>query len=90
MTSTIYGGHNFLRDRLLAPISHRCMTNLFCDVRLLRRIGLSCVDALSSTGFSLCSVDEPQLKPHRLKPVLLYRARLTLCLHAMERANGPN
>ena len=25
----------------------------------------------SSTGFSLCSVDEPQLKPHRLKPVLL-------------------
>ena len=53
MTSTIYGGHNFLRDRLLAPISHKCVTNLFCDVRLLRRIGLSCVDALSSTGFSL-------------------------------------
>jgi hypothetical protein len=28
------------------------------------------VDALSSTGFSLWSVDEPPLKPHRLKPVL--------------------
>src|SRR6266550_5273264 len=25
----------------------------------------------SSTGFSLCTVDWPQLKPHRLKPVLL-------------------
>ena len=30
--------------------------------------------ALSSTGFSLCSVNGPQFKPHRLKPVLLDRA----------------
>jgi hypothetical protein len=47
------------------------MTKLFCDVRLLRRIALRCKDVLSSTGFSLCSVEEPRLKPHRLKPVLL-------------------
>src|SRR6267142_5279524 len=43
------------------------MTKLFCDVRLLRRIALRCKDVLSSTGFSLCSVDEPPIKPHRLK-----------------------
>src|SRR5712671_4938035 len=30
--------------------------------------------ALRSTGFSLCSVNGPQFKPHRLKPVLLDRA----------------
>ena len=59
----------------LAPISHKCVASLFCDVRLPRRIALRCVDALSSTGFSLWSVDEPQLKPHRLKPVLRDRAR---------------
>jgi hypothetical protein len=47
---------------------------------LLRRIALRCVDALSSTGFSLCSVDEPRLKPHRLKPVLLDRAGPALSL----------
>src|SRR5882762_8922046 len=28
----------------------------------------------SSTGFSLCTVNGPQLKPHRLKPVLLKTA----------------
>jgi hypothetical protein len=54
MASTICGGRNFLWDRLLAPESHKCMTNLFCDVRLLRRIALGCVDALSSTGFTGC------------------------------------
>jgi hypothetical protein len=62
------------RYERLTLISHKCVTNLFCDVRLLRRIALQCVDALSSTGFSLCSVDEPQLKPHMLKPVLRNRA----------------
>jgi hypothetical protein len=46
----------------------------------LRRIALRCADALSSTGFSLCSVDEPQLKPHRLKPVLRDRAGHALFL----------
>jgi hypothetical protein len=50
------------------------VTNVFCDISLLHRITLRCVDVLSSTGFSLCSVDEPQLKPHRLKPVLRNRA----------------
>ena len=49
------------------------MINLFCNVSLLRRIALRCMDALSSTGFSLCTVRGPQLKPHRLKPVLLDR-----------------
>ena len=62
------------RYERLTLISHECVTNLFCDVTLLHRIALRCADALSSTGFSLCSVDEPQLKPHRLKPVLRNRA----------------
>jgi hypothetical protein len=42
---------------VLAPIPHNCVTNLFCEVSLLRRIALRCVDALSSTGFSLCDFD---------------------------------
>src|SRR3981189_35044 len=58
------------------------MTNLFCDVRLSRRIALRWVAVLSSTGFSLCIVDGLQLKPHRLKPVLLDRAGPVLSLLA--------
>ena len=42
---------------VLAPIPHNCITNLFCEVSLLRRIALRCVDALSSTGFSLCDFE---------------------------------
>src|SRR6266850_3138661 len=64
----------------LSPISQKCVTNLFCDVRLLRRFALRCKDVLSSTGFSLWGVDEPRLKPHRLKPVLLDRAGPALSL----------
>jgi len=37
--------------------------DLLCDVSLPRRIALRCMVALSSTGFSLCTVDRPQLKP---------------------------
>ena len=62
------------RYERLTLISHMWVTNVFCDISLLHRITLRCVDVLSSTGFSLCSVDEPQLKPHRLKPVLPDRA----------------
>ena len=61
-------------DAALDGISHECVTKLFCDVSLLRRIALRCMAALSGTGFSLCTVNGPQLKPHRLKPVLLDRA----------------
>ena len=57
------------------------MTNLFCDVRLLRRIALRCVDALGSTDFSplagragLCGVSCGDPTVHGLKPVLLDRA----------------
>jgi hypothetical protein len=57
-------------------MAHKCATNLFCDVRLLRRIALRCVDALSSTGFSLCGVSCGESTVHRLKPVLLGRAGL--------------
>ena len=57
----------------LAPRSHQCVTNLFCDVRLLHRIALPCVDALSSTGFSLCGLGGGSSILHRLKPVLLDR-----------------
>src|SRR6266404_8490499 len=52
--------------------------NLLCDVSLPRRIALRCMVALSSTGFSLCIAAGPQLKPHRLKPVLLDRAGAAL------------
>src|SRR6267378_1760471 len=47
------------------------MTDPDCDVRLPHRIPLRCMAALSSTGFELCTAFRPQLKPHRLKPVLL-------------------
>jgi len=66
-------------------MSHKCVANVFCDVKLLRPIAMRCVDALSSTGFSLCTVDGLQLKRHRparpaggLKPVLPHRARPAL------------
>ena len=52
--------------------------NLLCDVSLPRRIALRRMVALSGTGFSLCTAAGPQLKPHRLKPVLLDRARTAL------------
>jgi hypothetical protein len=58
------------------------MTNLFCDVGLLRRIALRCEGVLSSTGFSLCTVNGPRLKPHRLKAVLPDRAQPELSLLA--------
>ena len=46
---------------------------MLCDVSLPRGIVLRRMTVLSSTGFSLCTVNEPQLKLHRLKPVLLDR-----------------
>jgi hypothetical protein len=46
------------------------------------------MDVLRSTGFSLCSVNGPQLKPHRLKPVLLARAVPTLSLLAVNPARN--
>jgi hypothetical protein len=55
----------------MARISHGCVMHLLCELSLLRRIVVRGMEVLSSTGFSLCSVDRPQLKPHRLKPVLL-------------------
>jgi len=36
------------------------------DFSLLRGIALRWMKVLSSTGFSLCSAEWPQLKPHRL------------------------
>jgi hypothetical protein len=38
--------------------------------------------------FSLCTVNGPQLKPHRLKPVLLNRAGPALSLLAVTLAGG--
>jgi hypothetical protein len=57
----------------------------------MRCIAFRCEEGFGSTDFSLCAfplVREP--KSHRLKPVLLDRAGLTLCLHAMEQGNGRN
>ncbi len=48
--------------------------DLLFDVSLWPRIAPQFTEVLSSTGFSLCTVDWQQLKPHRLKPVLLDRA----------------
>ncbi len=74
----------------LTWISHKRVTNLVCAVSLLRRIALRRVAVLSSTGFSLCTVNGPQLKPHRparpaggLKPVLLDRPRPALSLFSV-------
>jgi hypothetical protein len=58
----------------MARISHGCVMHLLRELSLLRRIVVRCTEVLSNTGFSLCSVDRLQLKPHRLKPVLLERA----------------
>jgi hypothetical protein len=52
--------------------------NLLCDGSLPRRISLRCMVALSSTGFSLCTAAGPQLKPHKLKPVVQDRAAAAL------------
>ncbi len=49
-----------------APISHKYVTNLFCDIRLLHRIALRRVDALSNTGFSLCGLSGDSSTLHRL------------------------
>jgi len=82
------GGVSLFASFLLAWGSHKCVTNLFCDVSLLCRIALRCVAVLSSTGFSLCTVNGPQLKPHRLKPVLLDRAGPALSLLAVNPAGN--
>src|SRR5260370_23931388 len=55
---------------------------------LLRPIALRCVAVLSSTRFSLCTVNGPQLKAHRLKPVLLDRAGPALSLLAVNPAGN--
>ena len=62
--------------------------NLLCDVSLPHRIALRCMVALSSTGFSLCTVARPQLKPHSLKPMLPHRARPALSLLALNSAGN--
>ena len=58
----------------MARISHGCVMYLLCALSLLRRIGVRCMEVLSSTDCRLCSVDRLQLKPHRLKAVLRDRA----------------
>jgi len=62
--------------------------NLLSHVSLPRRIALWRMVALSSTGFSLCTAAWPQLKPHRLKPVLLDRAGLVLLPLAVKPAGN--
>jgi hypothetical protein len=55
----------------------------------MRCIPFGCEAGFGSTDFSLCAFPLAQKpKPHRLQPVLPGRAGLTLCLHAMERADG--
>jgi len=40
----------------LAWTCHEWVTDLLCDVSLLRRIALRYMEASSSTGFSLCGL----------------------------------
>ena len=55
----------------LPRISHKRLLDLLWQVSMLRRIALRCVDASSSTGFSLCGLSCSPSTIHRLKPVLL-------------------
>ncbi len=48
--------------------------DLLCYVNLLSRIAPLCMQALSSTGFSLCGLSGGKSTVHRLKPVLRDRA----------------
>ncbi len=72
----------------LARISDECVMDLPRDFNLLRRIAPRGREVSSSTGFSLCTVAQPQLKPHRLKPVLLDRAGPALQLFAVKLAGS--
>ena len=56
--------------------------DLRCAVSMPPRIAVRCMVISSSTGFSLCTGAGPQLKPHRLKPVLPDRAGPALSLLA--------
>jgi len=58
------------------------------DVSLPRGIVLRRMTVLSSTGFSLCTVNGPQPKPHRLKPVQLDRAGLAPSLLVVKPAEN--
>ena len=58
------------------------------DVSLPRGIVLRRMTVLSSTGFSLCTVNGPQLKPHRLNPMLLDRAGLVPSLLVVKPAEN--
>ncbi len=59
-----------------------------CDVNLLSRIAPRCMEALSSTGFSLCGLSGGKSTVHRLKPVLRDRAGPALKLLAVKPAGN--
>jgi len=58
------------------------------DVSLPLGIVLRRMTLLSSTGFSLCAVNGPQPKPHRVKPALLDHAGLAPSLLAVKPAEN--
>ena len=62
--------------------------DMLCENSVWRRVALRCKEVLSSTGFSLCAVNGPRLKPHRLKPVLLDRAGPALWLIEVSQAGS--
>jgi hypothetical protein len=76
---------------LVSPhFSQRSNRHLFSPSRFMRRVAFQCKVGFGSTDFSLCSVDEPQFQPHRLKPVLLGPVGPADWLHEMERAKRKN
>jgi hypothetical protein len=64
------------------------LIDLLCDVSLPSGIVLQRMTVLSSTGFSLYTLNGPQLKPHRLKPVLLDSGGLARSLLAVKLAEN--
>src|SRR6267143_2470324 len=92
------GGQGFSTDgqevlrRASKPHFSRTLNGfLLSGISLMRCIAFRCEAGFGSTDFSLCAfplVRKP--KSHRLKPVLLDRAALTLCLHAVVKTPEEN
>src|SRR6266478_6624451 len=84
-------GQEVLRSASKPHFSRTRIGFLFSGISMMRCIAFRCEAGFGSTDFSLCAFPlERKSKSHRLKPVLLDHAGLTLCLHVMERANGHN
>src|SRR6267378_5889981 len=77
-------GQEVLRSVSKPHFSRTCNGFLFSSISLMRCFASRCEAGFGSTDFSLWAFPlVRKLKSHRLKPVPLDRAALTLCLHAV-------